>query len=238
MLTLLTISSGSVGNCHLIFSETETLILDCGVPIKEIEKGLNFNLLKVKAALLSHEHKDHSKALADLKLTGIPIFAPYESETIERKPRKYGEFTVYPLPMMDKDFKTWQHTNADRSECKCYGFYIKWREEKILYITDTKCIVWNFKEQKINHIILSVNYDTDLTDENDAKKAHVLTGHLSLQSAVKFVEVNYTDSLRSVIACHLSRENANKDKVIEEIKKVACGANVSVAEKGKMIELR
>ena len=33
--------------------------------------------------------------------------------------------------------------------------------------------------------------------------------------------------------CHLSSENADKNSFIEKMKKVACGANVDVAEQGK-----
>ena len=33
--------------------------------------------------------------------------------------------------------------------------------------------------------------------------------------------------------CHLSSENADRDSFIEKMKKVACGANVDVAERNK-----
>jgi phosphoribosyl 1,2-cyclic phosphodiesterase len=56
MLTLTTLSSGSAGNCYLLQSETETLILDCGIPIKEIKKGLNFDLRRVSGVLVTHSH--------------------------------------------------------------------------------------------------------------------------------------------------------------------------------------
>lgn len=34
------LASGSNGNCYLLQSENETLILDCGIDIKKIKKGL------------------------------------------------------------------------------------------------------------------------------------------------------------------------------------------------------
>lgn len=36
MLTLKCLATGSSGNCYLLNSETETLILDCGIPVKEV----------------------------------------------------------------------------------------------------------------------------------------------------------------------------------------------------------
>ena len=46
------IETGSTGNCYTLTSESgETLILDCGIPIKEIEKGLNWNIKDVMGVL-------------------------------------------------------------------------------------------------------------------------------------------------------------------------------------------
>lgn len=56
MLKLKCLGSGSSGNCYLLSSETETLILDCGIPIMEIKKGLNFNLGGIKGVLITHAH--------------------------------------------------------------------------------------------------------------------------------------------------------------------------------------
>ena len=44
MNTLKVINSGSSGNCYIITCNNEKLILDCGMPIKEIKKGLNWNV--------------------------------------------------------------------------------------------------------------------------------------------------------------------------------------------------
>lgn len=42
------IATGSTGNCYLLTSNSEeTLILDCGIPIKEIKKGLNWHIKDV-----------------------------------------------------------------------------------------------------------------------------------------------------------------------------------------------
>ena len=51
------IATGSTGNCYTLTSESgETLILDCGIPIKEIKKGLNWNIRGVKGVIISHTH--------------------------------------------------------------------------------------------------------------------------------------------------------------------------------------
>lgn len=51
------ISTGSSGNCYLLQADSgETLILDCGIPIKEIKKGLNWDIKGIKGVIISHTH--------------------------------------------------------------------------------------------------------------------------------------------------------------------------------------
>ena len=46
------IATGSSGNCYTQTSiRGETLILDCGIPIKEIKKGLDWNIKDVVGVL-------------------------------------------------------------------------------------------------------------------------------------------------------------------------------------------
>lgn len=51
------IATGSTGNCYTLTSSNgETLILDCGIPIKDIKKGLNWNIRGIKGVIISHTH--------------------------------------------------------------------------------------------------------------------------------------------------------------------------------------
>ena len=51
------IGTGSSGNCYLLISDNgETLILDCGIPIKEIKKGLDWNIRGIRGMIISHAH--------------------------------------------------------------------------------------------------------------------------------------------------------------------------------------
>lgn len=51
------LGSSSAGNCYLLTSNNgETLILDCGIGIKEIKKGLNWDIRGIKGVIISHTH--------------------------------------------------------------------------------------------------------------------------------------------------------------------------------------
>lgn len=224
------IATGSTGNCYLLTSDNgETLILDCGIPIKEIKKGLDWNIKDVVGVLCTHKHLDHSKSLKDFETMGIPVFVPY----ISKKPMKIGngDFRVQAFDLTTID-GSWTHTDANGEPCPIYGFLIAHKEMgRMLYITDCELIKWRFKD--INHILLGVNYDKDLIDRDTGKANHVFRGHLSIDTACDFVKANYSDSLQNVIMCHLSSENSDRDSFIEKMEKVAYGANVDVAERNK-----
>lgn len=225
------IATGSSGNCYTLTSNIgETLILDCGIPIKEIKKGLNWNIKDVVDVLCTHKHLDHSKSVEDFEAMGIQILAPYLGDS--RKPMKIGGFTVKPFDLTTID-GSWTHTDANGEPCPIYGFLITHKEMgRMLYITDCEVVKWKFKG--INHILLGVNYDKDLIENEDSAKVnHVYRGHMSIDTACNFVKSNSSKDLQNVIMCHLSKNNADKDLFIEKMQKTVPNVNVEVAEPGK-----
>ena len=239
-MILKTVSTGSTGNCYLLIAGNgETLILDCGIPIMEIKKALNWNIKNVVGVLCTHHHLDHSKSVIELCKTGFHTVIPYliasSSENLSYKLKK-SRFDISAFALKTVDGK-WTHTNGDGSECSCYGFWIQHPEMgTMIYATDTELIKWRFKN--VNHILLGVNYDPELLSDDDAKKNHVVRGHMSIDTACDFVKANASDQLRNVIMCHLSKENADAGKFIEKMKKAVPNVNVCVAEPGMELELR
>ena len=233
-MTLKCIGSGSSGNCYILKANNKKLILDCGLPIKVIKQGLDFDLQGIQGVLVTHCHKDHSLSANDFKKMGFEVWMPYLDE-IKTRRKQFGSFNVSCFDLTDLQ-GNWMHTNADGTECPCYGFLIEHSElGRMLYITDTELIKWKFKN--INHILLGVNYDKDLLDnENQSKRNHVYRGHLSIETACEFVRCN-SDSLETVIMCHLSDSNSDVDSFISKMKKVVPWANVCVAERGLEVEL-
>ena len=230
------IATGSTGNCYLLTSNSgETLILDCGIPIKEIKKGLNWNVKDVVGAICTHSHQDHSKSVKGLNNMGIPVCTPYKKLLMSQF-LSNSYFTVRTFDLTTVDGR-WTHTDANGEPCPIFGFLITHPEMgKLLYITDTELIKWKFKD--INHILLGVNYDKDLVDTDNPKANHVFRGHLSIDTACDFAKANDSDSLQNIIMCHLSSENADKDSFIAKMKNAVNGANVDIAEQGKSWVLR
>lgn len=235
-MTLKVIGSGSSGNSYaLIDNDNKMLLLDLGLPAREIKKAIDFRISDVVGAVVTHQHQDHSKSVADFKKMGIPIFSPYTS--LEPMDFSGWQGTIQAFDLTDLSGK-WMHTNADGSECPCYGFLITHQDMgRLLYITDTELVKWRFKDT--NHILISCNYIKDnLDDENLAKRNHVLRGHMELETVKEFIKANASDNLQNVILCHLSEQNSDAERMVAEVQKIVPWANVCVAERGSEVELR
>lgn len=226
-MLLKTIATGSSGNCHALIADTgEILLLDLGENEKKIKKGIGWRISDVVGAIVTHKHADHSKSVNDFERMGIPVFKPYENT--ETFVKKYSGFKIQAFDLTTIDGR-WTHTDADGTECPCYGFLIEHKEMgRMLYITDTSIVKWRFKN--INHILIGVNYDKEMIyPDNEGKKNHIFGGHLEIGTACEFVKANNSDSLQNVIMCHLSADNADSDKFIERMKKACPASNVYVA---------
>lgn len=236
------LGSGSSGNCYLLSAETETLVLDCGLPIREIKKGLDWDISKVVGVLCSHVHADHAKAVKDFENMGIPVFAPYKATLGLSNKITYCEgascnknFSIMHFDLTDKNGK-FMHTNNDGSECPCYGFLIEHEDMgKLLYITDTELVKWRFSG--INHILISCNYQKKYISDS-AKRNHVLRGHMELETVKDFIKANKSNALRTVILCHLSQDSADPEECLSEVQNVVGeGVKCVCAAAGETVEL-
>lgn len=221
-MILKVLQSGSSGNCYLLSSDTENLIIEAGIPYKRILKGLDFNLMDVVGVVVSHSHLDHSKSAEDFKRAGIPVFDSYDSEA-EKQVRTYGNFVIHSFKL--------EH------DVPCMGFYILHPDMgSLVYLTDTEYCKYRFP--KVNHILIEANYDTRLIPEDHPARFHILKGHMELQTTKGFVQANKSNELRTVTLCHMSEDNMDISVMLQEVSEVAGKrVNVAVAESGLSVEL-
>ena len=77
-MRMVSIASGSSGNCIYIGSESTHILVDAGISNKRIEQGLNEIGLKggeMDGILITHEHSDHIKGLGVLsRKHHLPIY--------------------------------------------------------------------------------------------------------------------------------------------------------------------
>ena len=124
------------------------------------------------------------------------------------------------------------------SEIECYGYLIKHEEMgKLLFLTDLEYCKYNFSGLQVEHVMCECNYSMEFVDCNEPNYEHRLRGHMSLDTALKFISTNDNPALRNVVLIHLSDKSGNptlfKQKVLETLK---YDTEVYVAENGLEVD--
>ena len=78
-LTFLSLGSGSCGNCYYLATETDAIIIDCGISLRRFKKyaqEYGMKMSKVRGLLVTHDHADHIKAAGKLSCEySMPVYA-------------------------------------------------------------------------------------------------------------------------------------------------------------------
>ena len=241
-MVLKCLGSGSSGNCYILeASNSDKLIIECGVTFRTIKQALKFNLQGVIGCLVSHRHQDHSKALHDVLKAGIRVLSiedVFESQNVRN--RAFCK-TIVPLQgyMLGK-FSIFVIDVAH--DVPCVGFIIGHQEMgKLLFVTDTMMI--EYKLPTLNHIMIEANYSDKILQENIDKgyipavmRERLLQSHMEIETCKNVLRVNDLTSVNEIILIHLSGNNSNPKEFIEDVKEVS-GKPVYVASNGFEIPL-
>jgi phosphoribosyl 1,2-cyclic phosphodiesterase len=238
-LKLKVLGSGSSGNCYILENENEALIIEAGLQFMEVKKTLNFNVMKIAGVIVSHEHGDHARYIKDFVQSGITVYTAIETQKAIKD--STGERTVAIQPLREYQIGSFTVTPFNvphESEIECYGYLIKHEEMgKLLFLTDLEYCKYNFSGLQVEHVMCECNYSMEFVDRNEPNYEHRLRGHMSLDTALKFISTNDNPALRNVVLIHLSDKSGNptlfKQKVVETLK---YDTEVYVAEKGLEVD--
>jgi phosphoribosyl 1,2-cyclic phosphodiesterase len=235
------LGSGSAGNCYILENDSTALVLECGVNIKEIKQGLDFNLSKVAGALVSHEHKDHSIAGEDIMAAGIKVYCSagtaeamgWKSHRLNlmKKMVKYhiGQFQVMPFDV--------------KHDCKePFGFVIYHPQcGNVLFITDSFYVPHTFKN--LNNILVEANYCPEIVKERMAVqsmhpsvRARVIESHMSINTCKDLLKANDLTGVNNIVLIHLSDGNSNAAGFKKQVEDLT-GKTVHIASKNMEINL-
>lgn len=223
MIQVTTLASGSSGNCYHVTDGSTPLLLDCGIAYKEIQRGLNYKVTGLAGVLVTHEHKDHCKALSEISSkAGIDCYmsrgtadaigvSVHRIKTVRAKEQfALGTWTILPFDV--------QHDCAEP-----LGFLLASKNGgKVLYLTDTAYCKYKFTG--LTHILIETNYSMDILRENVANgtiplelKNRIIRTHMSLHTAKEFLRANDLSRVEEIHLLHLSGDNSDADRFKREV---------------------
>lgn len=236
------LGSSSSGNCYLLETEKETLIIECGVSDKEIIKALEYDISKIAGVIVTHSHLDHSASAGKMADRGVDIYMTSEtSKSLNLKGHRIK--IVEPLKQFDVgNFKILPfQTKHDCLGSVGFLIYEKSLEITTLFATDTFYIEYIF--ENLNNILIECNYAKDILYKNvadgiitKALKDRTLKSHFELENVKGFLKANDLLGVRNICLLHLSDRNSDAGRFREEIEELT-GINTTIADKGVEIDL-
>ncbi len=238
MLRFISFGSGSSGNCYLIYTETDALMVDAGVGIRSLKKHFRdygLSLSQVRHLLITHDHADHIKCVGSISHDlHLPVYATAEvhrgidrnycvSRKVEQADRHYvvpgeqlmlGEFVVTPFSV--------PHDSSDN-----VGYMIEHGDTTFCIITDAGSVTDQMATYigQANYLVIEANHDREMLLAGpypEYLKVRISSGagHLSNVQCGEAIAHHATERLRHVWLCHLSEENNHPElarKTVEAV---------------------
>lgn len=210
------LASSSRGNCYLAESPgVAPLLIECGIPAKQIREKLNFSLSGLSGCIVSHAHGDHSKAVGDLLKSGVDV---YLSKMAAEDLGVEDHYRVLHLsPGRKEAIGDWAVLPFDvHHDTPTQGFVIVAPDgDNLLFVPDTAYLRNRFNGASI--IAVECNYIGDILSGNIQKGAipravgrRVRRSHMSLDTVIGLLKANDLSRCREIWLLHLSDANSNE----------------------------
>lgn len=218
-LKILTIASGSHGNCTFIASETTKILVDAGIGVRKLANALeivNTKITDINGVVITHEHTDHICGLPQLHKRDVPIYAHERAQSSIR--RRTGDIAFECVDFYDGGFMVGDilvrafRIPHDASYPLGYSFECK--GVRISVATDighiTDGLISNLMGSQL--VLLEANHDIEMLMKGRyrsslKKRIQGGKGHLSNDSAGIVATNLVGHGLERLLLGHLSEEN-------------------------------
>lgn len=246
MLEFLSLGSGSSGNCYLLRTDDDTLMIDAGIDLRLLRQYFDrygINADHIHHLLITHDHIDHVKAIGPVsRACHAEVYATAKvhhaiesnkrlSEKIDASLVRHiehehtlqlGDFSVTPFSVPHDS-----HGNT--------GYRIACQGTTVGIATDvghaTPTIVKHL--QGVEHLVVEANYDPQMLLRG--KYPYFLKqritgpdGHLSNSEAARLIGQCSSVHLRHVWLCHLSEENNHPEVARNTVEKYIAEQHVAL----------
>lgn len=262
-MRMVSIASGSSGNCIYIGSDNTHILIDAGISNKRIQQGLNEIGLKgeeVDGIFITHEHSDHIRGLGVLsRKYHVPVYGTRDTLEAIGASSSLGAFDRELLKPIqpDADFEIGDLTvrpfRIDHDAADPVAYRVGNGSKSVAVATDMghfdQYIIDNL--QGLDGLLLESNHDVRMLETGPYPyylKRRILGdhGHLSNENAGRLLNHILHDHLKKIFLGHLSKENNYEELAYEtvrlEIDEGDCpyGASdfsISVAGRDRMSEI-
>ena len=227
------LASSSSGNAYIVTDRDTRILLECGVSHKKLQKLSGFSLSEFQACLVSHEHKDHAKAVADLISRGMAVYmSEGTADALETDAVNLVEhmeqFNVGSLDIVP--FTTF-HDAAEP-----LGFLIKSRVDGDVLAFATDTVNLRYKFPGLNILAIEANYDKHILERCERMpekvRYRISNAHMEIDTLCDYLRSLDLTQCREIHLLHLSDATSHEGHFINKVARaVPPGIKITACEK-------
>ena len=227
------LASSSSGNAYVVTDRDTRILVECGVSHKKLQKLSGFSLNEFQACLVSHEHKDHAKAVTDLISRGMAVYmSPGTAEALETDAvnliEHMEQFNVGSLDIVP--FTTF-HDAAEP-----LGFLIKSRVDGDVLAFATDTVNLRYKFPGLNILAIEANYDKHILERCDRMpekvRYRITNAHMEIDTLCDYLRSLDLSQCREIHLLHLSGATSHEGHFLNKVARaVPKGIEITACEK-------
>lgn len=227
-MEVISLQSGSAGNCVFIRSGETRLLFDAGISGRKAESRLasfGHNIRDCNAVVLSHEHSDHISGLGVFhRKFALPVYATLRTWNATRAKPSTGPIGSPNHFVAGESFQIGSlrietlRTPHDAVEGVCFVVEDTTGGQRFGLLTDLGHVFGGLGKviQGLDAVLIESNYDDDMLQNGpypQRLKARIAgkRGHISNADAVELLEGCEDGQLQWACLGHLSAENNSPD---------------------------
>jgi phosphoribosyl 1,2-cyclic phosphodiesterase len=222
VLRVISLQSGSNGNCIYVEAGETRLLFDAGISCKQAERRLRAHgrtLADVNALLISHDHSDHTLCAGVFhRMHGLPLFITrdaYRSAAQRIGDVDAAAVNCFPggerLRFGDVVVETFPTAHDG---CGCVAFVVEAAGRRLGILTDLGHVFDGLAEAvaSVDAVVLESNYDPDMLETGRyprflKERIKGPGGHISNVEAAHLLRDHAGERLRWACLAHLSADN-------------------------------
>ena len=227
------LASSSAGNAYVVSDQETRILLECGISHSKLQKLSGFKLSEFQACLVSHEHKDHGKAVPDLLSRGMDVYmSPGTAEALETDGAKLiehmeqfnvGSFDIVP-------FTTFHDAREP------LGFLIKSRVDGDVLAFATDTVNLRYKFPGLNILAIEANYDKNILERCEKMpekvRYRITNSHMEIDTLCDYLRSLDLSQCREIHLLHLSDATSHEGHFINKVARaVPRGIEITASRK-------
>lgn len=212
------LASSSAGNAYVVSDQDTRILLECGVSHQKLQKLSGFRLSEFQACLVSHEHKDHAKAVEELIQRGMAVYMSQgTADALETDGAELIEnmeqFNVGSLDIVP--FTTFHDAREP------LGFLIKSRVDGDVLAFATDTVNLRYKFPGLNILAIEANYDKNILDRCEKMpekvRYRITNSHMEIDTLCDYLRNLDLSQCREIHLLHLSDATSHEGHFINKV---------------------